>query len=100
MKAFCILSVIALVGTCSTPKYTTKIQDLKNSIQLVDTSLVKKYANTITATELSKHLYVFASKDYLGRKSGEIGQKKAALFLKTYYKNEEIGCLLEYHTSG
>jgi Zn-dependent M28 family amino/carboxypeptidase len=79
-----------LVGTCSTPKYTAKIQNLKNSIQLVDSSLVVNYANTITSDELKKHLYIYASDEFEGRKAGEKGQKKAAEFLKNYYINEKI----------
>ena len=90
MKTFCILSLFALVGTCSTPKYTTKIQNLKNSIQLVDSTLVLKYANTITSEELKKHLFVYASDEFEGRKVGEEGQKKASGFLKNYYINEKI----------
>tara|TARA_R110002049_G_scaffold309155_1_gene517712 strand:- start:29306 stop:30346 length:1041 start_codon:yes stop_codon:yes gene_type:complete len=90
MKTFCILSAFALVGTCATTKYSTKIQDLKNSIQLVDSILVAKYTNTITSQELKTHLYEFSSGDYQGRKTGEVGQKLAAKFLKTYYQNETI----------
>ena len=90
MKIFCILSAFALVGTCATTKYTTKIQNLKDSIELVDSTLVTKYANTITSEELSEHLYKFSSDEFQGRKTGEIGQKLASNFLKSYYQNEAI----------
>lgn len=90
MKTFCILSAFSLLGTCATTKYTTKIQNLKNNIQLVDSSLVVNYSNTITAKELSKHLYTFSSNEFEGRKVGEKGQKIAAQFLKSYYQNEDI----------
>ncbi|MDO7173243.1 M28 family peptidase [Mariniflexile sp. AS56] len=90
MKTFCILSAFALVGTCATPKYTAKIQNLRDSIKIEDSSLVLNYANTITSKELSTHLYKFASKDFEGRRVGEMGQLKAAEFLKNYYKNENI----------
>lgn len=90
MKTFCILSLFALVGTCATQKYTTKIQNLKDNIQLVDTTQVINYANTISSEELSKHLYEYASDEFKGRKVGEEGQKKAAQFLKNYYQNEGI----------
>ncbi|TGV01657.1 M28 family peptidase [Flavivirga rizhaonensis] len=89
MKHFYILSVI-LVGTCSTPKYTTRIQNLKDSIQLVDSTQVINYANTITVKELKTHLYKFSSDEFEGRKVGEKGQKLASEFLKSYYKNENI----------
>ncbi len=90
MKTFCILSAFTLVGTCSTPRYTKKIQNLKDSIQIVDSTLVVKYANTITTNELKTHLYKFASAEFQGRKVGEKGQKLAAQFLKNYYQKENI----------
>lgn len=90
MKSFCILSLFALVGTCATQKYTDKIENLKNSIELTDTLWVINYANTITSKELSKHLYKYASDEFEGRKTGEIGQKKATEFLRNYYINEGI----------
>ena len=90
MKTFYFLSLFTLVGTCSTPKYTVKIQNLKDSIQLSDSTLVAKYANTITSEELKTHLYKFASNEFEGREVGEPGQKLAAEFLKSYYQNENI----------
>ncbi|TXG35736.1 M28 family metallopeptidase [Seonamhaeicola maritimus] len=90
MKTFCILTVLTLLGTCATPKYTTKIQNLKDSIQLVDSINVVKYANTITTEELKKHLYLFSSDDFEGREAGEKGHIMAADFLKSYYQNEKI----------
>ncbi|MCF7561825.1 M28 family peptidase [Sabulilitoribacter multivorans] len=90
MKTFFILSLFILVGTCSTPKYSVKVENLKNSIELVDSTLVIKYANTITSDELKTHLYKFSSKEFLGRKVGEVGQKKASEFLKSYYQKESI----------
>lgn len=90
MKIYCILSAFVLVGTCSTPKYTTKIQNLKNSIKIIDSAKVVHYANTITARELSIHLFQFASGEFNGRKVGEDGEVKAAHFLKYYYQKEGI----------
>ncbi|GAA4807305.1 M28 family peptidase [Litoribaculum gwangyangense] len=90
MKTFFILSFFILVGTCATPKYTVKIQNLKDNIELVDSTLIVKYSNTISSEELKKHLYKFASMDFEGRKVGEPGQKLASEFLKTYYIKEGI----------
>lgn len=90
MKTLCILSLITLVGTCATPKYTTKIQNIKDSIILTDSVLVMKYASTITASELKTNLYQFCSDEFEGRKVGEPGQKKAALYLKNYYQSQNI----------
>lgn len=90
MKTFYILFTFTLIGTCATTKYTTKIKNLKDSIELADSTLTVNYANTISAKELSTHLYEFSSDDFLGRKAGEAGQKKAAQFLKSYYQKENI----------
>src|SRR5690606_15491103 len=90
MKTLCILSLITLVGTFATPKYTTKIQNIKDNIILTDSMLVMKYASTITANELKTNLYQFCSDEFEGRKVGEPGQKKAALYLKNYYKKQNI----------
>jgi Zn-dependent M28 family amino/carboxypeptidase len=90
MKTFCILSAFALVGTCATPKYSAKIQNLKDSIEITDSASIINYANTITAQELSTHLYKFASKEFNGREVGKEGAKKAAHFIKYYYQNEGI----------
>lgn len=45
-----------------------------------------EYASTITAEELKDHLYTFASDEFMGRETGEPGQKMAAEYLKTEYK--------------
>jgi len=90
MKIFCILCALTLVGTCATKKYSAKIQDIKDNIQLSDSTLVCNYANTITAKELSTHLYAFSSNDFEGRATGEPGQKLAVHFLKSYYQRENI----------
>ncbi|MBD0822457.1 M28 family peptidase [Aestuariibaculum marinum] len=103
MKIFCMLSALTLVGTCATPKYTTKIENIKNSIQLVDQPWVTKYASTITSEELKEQLYKFASSEFNGRRVGEPGQKKAAHFLKSYYQSEGIvsplGDTINYYQS-
>ncbi|WP_027136616.1 M28 family metallopeptidase [Gaetbulibacter saemankumensis] len=90
MKTFCLLSVLTLVGTCATPKYTARIQSIKDNIKINDSAIVTKYANTITSKELKKHLYQFASAEFEGRKTGEPGQRKASEFLKTYYTNQDV----------
>lgn len=49
-----------------------------------------KYASTITSNELKEHLYTFASDEFMGRETGEPGQKKAANYLKEEYLELEI----------
>lgn len=56
----------------------------------VENADVMKYANTITAGELSEHLYIFASDEFEGRNTGEPGQKKAAEYLVNEYKKLTI----------
>jgi len=90
MKIVYILSAFTLVGSCAETKYSTKIENIKHSIHLTDSTTVINYANTITSEELSTHLYTYSSNDFLGRATGEKGQKKAVQFLKSYYQNEHI----------
>ncbi|MFN4762717.1 M28 family metallopeptidase [Gillisia sp. Q332] len=56
----------------------------------VENADVMEYANSITAQELSDHLYTFASDEFEGRETGEPGQKMAAEYLKTEYKKLNI----------
>ncbi len=56
----------------------------------VENADVMKYANTITAAELSEHLYIFASDEFEGRDTGEKGQKLAAEYLVKEYKKLNI----------
>jgi len=48
------------------------------------------YINTISATELSKHLYIVAGDEMQGRNTGEPGQKKAGDYLINEYKKMGI----------
>lgn len=90
MKLYYFLSAFIIVGSCAETKYSTKIENLKNSIKIIDTALVQKYAETITAEELKRNLYQFSSSDFEGRATGQIGQKKAVHFLKSFYISEGI----------
>ena len=91
MKIVYFLSAFIIVGSCSKTKYSTKIQNIKNSIHLTDSSVVNTYLKTITLDELKTHLYEYSSDKYLGRATGELGQKRAVEFLKSYYQGEQIG---------
>jgi Zn-dependent M28 family amino/carboxypeptidase len=91
MKFLFIASALALIGSCATPKYSTKVQNIKDSIELVDSALVIKYANSITPNELKNHLYTISDNNFEGRATGEIGQKMAANYIQTFYKENKIG---------
>jgi hypothetical protein len=47
----------------------------------------KSYLKTITAENLSKHLYIVASDEMEGRNTGEPGQKKAGEYLIKHYQS-------------
>lgn len=53
------------------------------------------YANTITAQDLKKHLYVYASDEMEGRMTGSKGQKLAAEYLRNFYMDEGIESPIE-----
>lgn len=76
-----IVSIIALtlvaVG-CSSSEKTTKVVD------------VATYKNSITSSELSKHLYIVADDNMEGRNTGEPGQKRAGEYLINEYKKNGI----------
>ncbi|MEJ8803689.1 M28 family peptidase [Pontibacter sp. H249] len=49
-----------------------------------------KYAQTITAADLSKHLYIIASDEYEGRNTGEKGQKMAAEYIAREFREDGL----------
>jgi Zn-dependent M28 family amino/carboxypeptidase len=51
---------------------------------------ITKYINTITSAELKEALYIYASDEFEGRKTGEPGQKKAIEFIKNHYLSNTI----------
>ena len=51
-----------------------------------DPALVRRYAETITASDLAAHLYVFASDYFEGRETALPGQKLAATYLAGQYR--------------
>ncbi len=54
------------------------------------TDFAAKYAKTITAKDLGKHLFIYASDEFEGRNTGEPGQKKAVKYLKDFYVSQGI----------
>lgn len=45
----------------------------------------KKYASTITAADLSKHLYIVAGAEMEGRETATEGQRKAAAYIQNHF---------------
>jgi Zn-dependent M28 family amino/carboxypeptidase len=80
-KTLYIASTIAFMA-CGSVKKTA--EDITNVDQ------AKKYAASITAKDLGKHLFTYASDEFEGRNTGEPGQKKAVEYLKNFYISEDI----------
>lgn len=67
---------------------------LWSGLTIAQDSLATRYANTITAEELSEHLMVLASDEYEGRETGKKGQKMAAKYISAYFSNLGVeGCV-------
>jgi Zn-dependent M28 family amino/carboxypeptidase len=49
-----------------------------------------KYAKTITAKDLSKHLYIVAGKEMEGRETGTEGQRRAATYIENHFKGLKL----------
>ena len=76
-------SAIALVA-CGSSKDTATVEGDTT------TDYAAKYAKTITAKDLGKHLFIYASDEFEGRNTGEPGQKKAVNYLKDFYVSQGI----------
>ena len=83
-KLLYIASTVTLVA-CGSSKETTS-----NATKETDIDYSVKYAETITAKDLGKHLFIYASDEFEGRNTGEPGQKKAVKYLKDFYVNSGI----------
>ncbi|GHC62462.1 peptidase M28 [Ulvibacter litoralis] len=53
------------------------------------------YANTITASDLKKHLYIYAGDEMRGRMTGTKGQKLAVEYLRNFYQDHNIPSPIE-----
>ncbi|MHA7943526.1 M28 family metallopeptidase [Formosa sp. 3Alg 14/1] len=69
---------------------TSKNQNTSEDATLLDSTLIREYTNTITASELKQHLEIYASDEFEGRGTGTSGQKKATNYLKQFYIKENI----------
>ena len=85
------LIFIALGSGCATKTLT---QGGGNTSQLPANANLSeaapKYAATITAADLSKHLHILASDEYEGRDTGEKGQKMAAAYISKEFKEDGL----------
>ena len=72
---------ICLVFSCGSSQTNTDNKSTTISVELDPT----EFASSITEEELKTFLYEYASDDFAGRETGELGQKKAVEFLKAQY---------------
>ena len=64
------------------------------AIAVVPDTVAIKYGNTILSEDLSKHLHILASDSFLGRETGQPGQKMAAEYLSTQFSSFDINPLI------
>src|SRR5690606_9498554 len=86
MKHIFVLMTLFLFVQCKTNKNNTDADNNSGNVQISSTD----YSKLITSENLKTHLYTFASDDMEGRMTGEPGQKKAAQYLKDFYKKNNI----------
>lgn len=89
MKKIFLLILIGTIGIgCSTQKVFTKTDYDK---------ALPKYIQTIKPDDLKTQLYVVASEEFEGRATGEEGQKKAAAYIRDFYKKNGIASPVSEH---
>lgn len=75
-KTIVLILITALIMSCS---------NSKNKSNLKGHVYASKYVELISAESLKENLYIYASDAFQGRETGELGQKKAADFIKNKY---------------
>jgi len=80
-KLVILICATAFLTSCSSSQNKNKTEKVVNP---------ETFATTITASELKDMLYTYASDEYEGRKTGEVGQKKAIEFIKNIYQTNNI----------
>src|SRR5690606_2341483 len=78
MRYLLLTALIALNFQCSSSQKALTKVDYDKSLP--------GYIHSIEPRQLSQHLYIFASDEFEGRDTGEPGQKKAAAYLRDFYK--------------
>ena len=83
MKKILFGASLFVLASCGSGKNASKIADSSGD-------QAAKYAESITAKDLGRHLFIYASDEFEGRNTGEPGQKKAVEYLKEFYISEGI----------
>ena len=84
MKLYLYILLSSFVLSCNS---TQQITDSKKTNT--------DYANTITAANLKKHLYIYAGDEMEGRMTGTSGQHKAAEYIRDFYIENGIKSPME-----
>lgn len=87
MKKILVLS-LGLAMACHTSQNTGSgvVKKAPKVVEYTPTS----FAESITETDLKKHLYTYASDAFEGRETGQPGQKKAIEYLQSEYERMDV----------
>jgi hypothetical protein len=75
------------VGCAKTPSTSVK-EPVTDAAKLQ--AAASKYAETVTAADLSRHLHILASDEYEGRDTGAKGQKMAAEYIAKEFREDGL----------
>lgn len=82
MKKVTVVVLISLLSfSCSTNRNISSSDESNPAVT---------YSNTITRNDIKEHVFTLASGEYEGRRTGELGQKKAAEYLANEYHNYKL----------
>lgn len=84
------VTALFLVGSCTTLRYTERIDNIKNSIVFEQPDVVKSHLNTINVIDLKATVSELSSATYEGRRVGQKGHQMTCDYLKKYYKLQGI----------
>ena len=87
MKKILVLS-LGLAMACHTSQNTAS-EVVKNAPKVVEYTPTP-FAESITESDLKKHLYTYASDEFEGRETGQPGQKRAVEYLKSAYESIDV----------
>ena len=90
MKIFVVAAMTVLIASCNATKTDGK-QNAKSDAVVSPVT----YANTITAADMKKHLYIYAGDAMEGRMTGSKGQKMASEYLRNFYQDQKIDAPIE-----
>jgi peptidase M28-like protein len=79
-KSILFLGIITVLYSCGS-SINSNITPVKAPAN------VTEFANTITSAELKEMLNTYASDEFEGRETGQLGQKKAVEYIKNHYVN-------------